>query len=85
MKSLSVFIASSTLLACCACFACSTEKPANDSGPAQQAGATVDQGADDAQESAKEAGQKAADTAKKAADKSQEKTGDSAAASPRFQ
>lgn len=73
MRSLSVFFASSTLLAC---FACSTDKPAKDPGPAQKAGAAVDRGSNDAQESAKEAGQKAADTAQKAGDKIQEKTGD---------
>jgi hypothetical protein len=67
------------LVGCCAlvaCFACSTEKPANDPGPAQKAGAAVDQGAQDAKESAKEAGNKVGNATEKAGDKIQEKTGD---------
>jgi hypothetical protein len=65
------------LVACCAlfaCFACSTEKPANDPGPAQTAGTAVDQGAHDAKESAKHAGNKVGEATEKAGDKIQEKT-----------
>ena len=67
----------SKLVACCAlviCFACSTEKPAKDPGPAQKAGAAVDQGAEDAEESAKKAGDKVGEATEKAGDKIQEKT-----------
>ena len=69
----------SKLATCCAlvaCFACSTNKPANDAGPAQKAGAAVDQGAEDAKESAKKAGNKVGEATEKAGDKIQEKTGD---------
>jgi hypothetical protein len=67
------------LLACsvvAACLACSTEKPANDPGPAQKAGAAIDHGAEDAKESAKKAGNKVGEATEKAGDKIQEKTGD---------
>jgi hypothetical protein len=73
MQSLQKFVACSTLVACCGC---STEKPANDPGPAQKAGAAVDQGAHDAKESAKKAGHKVGEATEKAGDKIQEKTGD---------
>ena len=68
-----------SLVACCAllvCFACSTNKPANDPGPAQKAGAAVDEGAEDAKESAKKAGNKVGEETEKAGDKLEEKTGD---------
>jgi hypothetical protein len=67
------------LVACCAlalCFACSSNKPANNPGPAQKAGAAVDQGAEDAKESAKKAGDKVGEATEKAGDKIQEKSGD---------
>jgi hypothetical protein len=66
------------LLAVCSAlaFGCSTNKPANDPGPAQKAGAAVDEGAHDAKESAKEAGKKVGEATEKAGDKMQEKTGD---------
>ena len=63
---------------CCAlfaCIACSTNKPANDAGPAQKAGAAVDQGAEDTKEGAKKAANKVGDATEKAGDKIQEKTG----------
>ena len=64
------------LAACCAlAFGCSTNKPANDAGPAQKAGAAVDEGAHDVKESAKEAGEKVDEATEKAGDKMQEKTG----------
>ena len=63
-------------IGCVLAFACSTNKPANDAGPAQKAGAAVDEGARDAKESAKEAGEKAGEETEKAGDKMQEKSGD---------
>jgi hypothetical protein len=57
-------------------FGCSRNKPANDAGPAQKAGAAVDEGAHDAKESAKKAGQKVGEATEKAGDKLQEKSGD---------
>jgi len=56
--------------------ACSSQKPANDAGPAQRAGASVDDGAAKAKESAKEAGKKVGDATEKAGDKIDEKTYD---------
>jgi hypothetical protein len=70
MKSLAL------VAACCALFACSSQKPANDPGPAQKAGAAVDQGAEDAKESSKKAANKVGEATEKAGDKIQEKTGD---------
>ncbi|MES1173622.1 MAG: hypothetical protein ABUL62_04765 [Myxococcales bacterium] len=67
------------LAACCAllvCFACSHDKPANDPGPAQKAGAALDRGAEDAKEGTKKAANKVGDATEKAGDKIQEKTGD---------
>jgi len=65
-------------VACCACsalaFGCSSNKPA--AGPAEKAGAAVDEGAHDAKESAKEAGEKVGEATEKAGDKLQEKSGD---------
>jgi hypothetical protein len=63
-------------LALFASFACSTNKPANDAGPAQKAGAAVDQGAEDAKEAAKKAGHRVGEATEKAGDKVQEKTRD---------
>jgi hypothetical protein len=66
-------------LAACACLlalACSSQKRVTDPGPAQRAGAGVDEGAEKAKESAKEAGQKVGDTTEKADQKIAEKTGD---------
>lgn len=67
------------LAVCCGLFAslaCSTNKPAQEPGPAEKAGAAVDQGAEDAKESAKEAGHKVGEETEKAGDKLEEKTGD---------
>ena len=67
------------LPACCAVVlavcGCSTNKPAHDAGPAQKAGAAVDEGAHDAKESAKKAGEKVGEATEKAGDKLQEKSG----------
>jgi len=71
MKSITLAI-----LSCALVFACSRDKPANDPGPAQKAGAAVDRGAEDAKEAAKKAGQKVGEATEKAGDKLQEKSGD---------
>lgn len=67
-----------TFVTCCACCAialgCSSNKPAK--GPAEKAGAAVDEGAHDAKESAKKAGEKVGEATEKAGDKLQEKSGD---------
>ena len=55
---------------------CSSQKQANNPGPAQRAGSGVDQGAEKAKESAKEAGKKVGNATKKAGDKIDEKTSD---------
>jgi hypothetical protein len=65
-------LASATVLA----LACSNQKPANDPGPAQRAGAKVDEGAESAKESAKKAGEKVGETTEKAGDKLKEKSDD---------
>ncbi len=62
--------------ACVVALGCSSQKPANDAGPAQRAGASVDEGAAKAKESAKEAGKKVGDATEKAGDKIDEKTHD---------
>ncbi len=56
--------------------ACSSNKPANSPGPAEEAGAKVDEGAADVKESAQEAGHKVGETTEKAGEKIQTKTGD---------
>jgi hypothetical protein len=62
-------------VACCAlALGCSTNKPAE--GPAEKAGASVDEGAHDAKESAKEAGEKVGEATENAGEKLQEKSGD---------
>ena len=62
---------------CCAlAFGCSTSKPANDPGPAQKAGAAVDDAAHDTKESAKDAGEKVGEATEQAGEKMQEKSGD---------
>ena len=74
MKSLRPFI-----VACCAltlACACSHQKPANDPGPMEKAGAAVDEGAEDTKDAAKKAGNKVGEATEKAGDKIQEKTGD---------
>ncbi|MEI9948568.1 MAG: hypothetical protein WDO74_06170 [Pseudomonadota bacterium] len=71
MKSLQLLFVTSALA-----IGCSNSKPANDPGPAQKAGAAVDEGARDAKESAKEAGEKVGEASKKAGDKLQEKGAD---------
>ena len=71
MKSLTL-----ALFSCALVFACSTNKPAHEPGPAEKAGAAVDEGAHDAKESAKEAGKKVGEATEKAGDKLQEKSGD---------
>ena len=65
-----------SISACALALACSSQKTANDPGPAQRAGASVDDGAEKAKESAKEAGQKVGDATQKAGDKIDEKTHD---------
>jgi hypothetical protein len=72
MKLLTLVVFSSYALV----FACSSNKPANDPGPAQKAGAAVDEGARDAKESAKEAGEDVGEATEKAGEKVQEKSGD---------
>ena len=57
-------------------FACGSQKPANDPGPAQKAGAEVDETAHDAKESAKEAGHDVGEATEEAGDKVKEKTSD---------
>ena len=65
------------LIACSSlAFACSSQKHAEEPGPAQKAGAAVDEGAHDAKESAKEAGHKVGEATEKAGDKIEEKTSD---------
>ena len=54
--------------------ACSSQRPANDPGPAERAGAKVDEGAESAKESAKKAGDKAGDATEKAGNKLKEKS-----------
>lgn len=60
--------------ACVMALACSSQKTANHPGPAQRAGASVDEGAEKAKESAKDAGKKVGDATEKAGDKIDEKT-----------
>jgi len=64
------------LIGCALALACSTQKPANDAGPAQKAGAAVDESAHDAKESAKKAGKKLGEASEKAGDELQEESGD---------
>lgn len=64
------------LFSCALVFGCTSNKPANDPGPAQKAGAAIDEGAHDAKESAKDAGEKVGEATEKAGDKLQEKSGD---------
>lgn len=56
--------------------ACSSQQPAKEPGPMEKAGAAVDEGAEDAKDSAKKAGEKVGDATEKAGDKIQEKTKD---------
>jgi len=65
-------LVSATFLA----LACSSQRPANDPGPAQRAGAKVDEGAESAKESAKKAGDKVGDATEKAGDKLKGKSDD---------
>jgi len=53
---------------------CSGQKRATDPGPAQRAGATVDEGAESAKESAKKAGDKVGNATEKAGEKLKEKS-----------
>jgi hypothetical protein len=62
--------------ACVLALACSSQKQATDPGPAQRAGASVDEGAEKAKESAKEAGKKVGDATEKAGNEIDEKAGD---------
>jgi len=57
-------------------FGCSSQKPANDPGPAQKAGAAVDEAAYDTKEGAKKAADKVGEATEKTGEKIQEKTGD---------
>jgi hypothetical protein len=66
-------------LAACLCLfalACSSQKHVAASGPAQRAGASIDEGAQKAKESAQEAGKKVGDATEKAGNKLDKKTGD---------
>jgi len=72
MKSLTLML----FIGCALAFGCSRDKPANDPGPAQKAGAAVDEGARDAKDSAKKAGEEVGEATEKAGDKMQEKSGD---------
>ena len=56
--------------------ACSSQKPANAPGPAEKAGAAVDESAEDAMESAEHAGKKVGDATEEAGEDIKEKTGD---------
>ncbi|HET7542913.1 MAG TPA: hypothetical protein VFK05_23735 [Polyangiaceae bacterium] len=69
MKLLELTLFSSVLLAC-------SHKPANAPGPAQKAGAALDQGAHDAKETTKEAGRKLGEESDKAGEKLRDKHGD---------
>ena len=72
MKSLLLAIVASGALA----FACSSQKPANDPpGPAQKAGAAVDEAAEDTKEGAEKAVHKVGEATEKTGEKIQEKTG----------
>jgi len=65
------------LAGCCAlsfAFACSSQKHAEEPGPAEKAGAAVDEGASDAKDSAKEAGHEVGEATEKAGDKIEDKT-----------
>lgn len=55
---------------------CSSQKHADEPGPAQKAGAAVDEGAADAKDSAKEAGHEVGEATEKAGEKVKEKTDD---------
>ena len=72
MKSLWLTIVVSTALA----LSCSSQKHAAEPGPAQKAGAAVDEGAEDAKDAAKEAGHKVGHATEKAGEKIEEKTSD---------
>ncbi|HEY5374254.1 MAG TPA: hypothetical protein VIK01_11245 [Polyangiaceae bacterium] len=66
-------------LAACLCLfalACGSQKHAAAPGPAQRAGASIDEGAEKAKESAQEAGKKVGDATEKAGNKIDEKIGD---------
>ena len=72
MKSLLLFMVASGALA----LACGSQKPANDPGPAQKAGAAVDEAAQDTKEGAKKAAHKVGEATEKTGEKIHEKTGD---------
>jgi hypothetical protein len=67
-----------SFFACAAMFAlaCSSQKHANDAGPAQRAGAKIDEGAESAKESAEKAGEKTGEATEKAGQKLKEKSED---------
>jgi hypothetical protein len=54
--------------------ACSSQKPANDPGPAQRAGSKMDEPAESAKESAKKAGEKVGNATEKAGNKLKQKS-----------
>ena len=68
------FLIASTFLIALVAPACATSKPANDPGPAERAGAKVDEGAASAKDSAKKAGEKVGDATERAGDKLKEKS-----------
>jgi hypothetical protein len=72
MKSLVLIVVACSAFA----FACSSQKPVNDPGPAQKAGAAVDEAAHDTKEGAKKAADKVGEATEKTGEKIQEKTED---------
>lgn len=65
-----------TFLTCTLVFSCNSQKRATDPGPAQKAGAAIDESAADAKDSTEKAGKKVGAAAEKAGDKIKEKTSD---------
>ena len=70
------FLAIATCCAVALTCACSSQKHVEEPGPAEKAGAAVDEGAEDAKESAKEAGHDVGEATEDAGDKIKEKTND---------
>ncbi len=68
------FLVASTILIALIAPACASNKPANDPGPAERAGAKVDEGAESAKNSAKKAGEQVGDATERAGDKLKEKS-----------
>jgi len=68
------FVTVCTVYASFAALGCARQKPADDPGPAERAGAKVDEGAASAKDSAKKAGEKVGDATERAGDKLKEKS-----------